>query len=410
MNNNTAGLGPVSAQTPPTMESRRRRLIGALFLASAALISLIVVVALLSSPDREVSAFFLFLLAWLGFTIAIRQWGVIRGLRQAETFANYPSLANENSWQRFAFEKVLSEIFWKGLQLKGNAKFAWVIYGLILFSCVLFTNAKLGFDHFLPDDFPPKWPIYWRLTSWLFAIPFPFYLLGIPLFLGGQYHGFTARLSTTPGNLLQQARDYVHQAREAANQEKLRQAQEIEAAGKAAREAHRQKQQQWLQEAGANLSQAVRGGTEGAGRLIQGGLNAASARPPLAVRVDPDAGLLLVSNRYFRTADIIEATMIQSRPDGMAGEIASAVGASALGPLGYILGRAAGGSGVLDRRRLGLRLVLNDEHEPIRFLEITPDPLPITSDAFRTTKAELEKAVAQLQVLRLRRSGDLSKP
>jgi len=405
MNNNTAGLGPVSAQTPPTMESRRRRLIGALFLASAALISLIVAVTLLASPDREVIAFFLFLLAWLGFTIAIRQWGVIRGLRQAEAFANHVSLNDEDSWQRLAFQKVLSEIFWKELQLKGNAQSAWIIYGLILFGCVLFTNTKLGFDLFLPVGFLPEWPIYWQLISWLFAIPFSFYFLGVPLFLGGQYHGFTARLSNTPGNLLQQAKDYVLQAREAAKQEKLRQTEEINAAHKAAREAHWQKQQQWLQETGASLSQAVRGGAEGAGRLIENTLNSAAARPPLTVKVDPVAGLLFVGNYTFNTLDVIEASFIQTKPDGMAIEIASAVGASTLGPLGYVLGRAAGSTGMLDKRRLGLRLVLNDAHEPIRFIEVTQDPLPISSEAFRDTKAGLEKAVAQLQVLRLRRSG-----
>lgn len=374
------------------------------------------------------------LLGWLGCTLFLVEYAAILGLRKAEDDFQFLQLTHQTASDLAGYQKACIRIDQTDKNLRRNEFLGWVLFLLASAGSLLLWDSQSISDSRLLLSSAFDWRELGRLAA---SVPVAAYLIGLPLAVRQRRKAYADHLTKSHGNILVQAekvavavrekekQDYqemierhdreLQAAREAAIAEKeaqrlrrIDQQREVDAAGDAAREALRQKQVKWLQETGANLKQTMRVGTEGVGRIMENGFNASAVQPPLSVTVDPTTGFLFVGSLHFRIDDVIDATVIQTRPDGMNAEIASVVGLSALGPLGYVLGRAAGKAGVLDKRRLGLRLVVNDDREPIRFIEITSDPLPITSEAFRTAKAAIEKAVAQLQVLRLRRSGEIS--
>jgi hypothetical protein len=118
--------------------------------------------------------------------------------------------------------------------------------------------------------------------------------------------------------------------------------------------------------------------------------------------VDLDTGMLEIGTSRLPVAGILEAAVVEKRQDGMASTVATVVGVSALGPLGLLVGRAARDAKLAQRAQIALKLTVDDPREPIRLLEITPQPLPIHSPVFEGAKRNAERVAAQLRVLRAR--------
>jgi len=102
-------------------------------------------------------------------------------------------------------------------------------------------------------------------------------------------------------------------------------------------------------------------------------------RQPLPVKVDVNMVVLIIGDRWIAISGSLDARIVQKQGDGVAMELASAARVTALGPVGFALGRVAKSSGIGETRQFALKLTINDERDLIRVIEVTPDPLPLNS-------------------------------
>jgi hypothetical protein len=207
-------------------------------------------------------------------------------------------------------------------------------------------------------------------------LPLTFLFMGLPLYLGQKYRFLVKRMSAVAPDMV----DRTGRAMKYDAGEQIRSTAEP-------------------------LRAAAQQGAGRAANVLKNAAQKAPVQPPLRLYVDVDRGILEVGSCRFRIDDILEATMLQKQASGVAFEIASIAGITALGPFGALLARVARRSGIGDRIKLGLKLTMNDERAPIKIIDVTPDPLPVSSPLCNQTRATLERVLAQLRVIRVRRTS-----
>lgn len=161
--------------------------------------------------------------------------------------------------------------------------------------------------------------------------------------------------------------------------------------------------QKALLQATAPIRTAAGYGVNTASQAFHSATQRTPARLPLNVFVDTVAKQLFVGTSSIGTDRILAATLLVKKSQSHLPEIASAAGFTAFGPLGGLLGGFARKAGLGHSVRFALKLTIDDEHNPIRVLEITVDPLPLNSPLCQQTRERLDKTVAQLLILRARR-------